>query len=403
MKMKKLLSAVISTALVITTLVMPITAKAEEATSGSCGKTENDTVEWAYDATSKTLTISGTGAMKDYPMQPSSLADLSPWLLCATDQTNGTVNIVNIVIGNGVTSIGDYAFRSLTSLAEVEISNTVKSIGQNAFYSCSALTEINIPGSVEVIGANAFEECRALTSVSLNEGLQNINLHAFRNCTALTSITLPNSMESIHGAPFQKCSSLSEINIGSGIKTIGSAAFDGCTGLTEINIPDSVTSIENSAFNGCTNLESVSIPASVESVATDAFTGCTNTVIYYSGSNDTVQDTLEKSSAKEVVTSSVVNNIDSESGSESSGPAVARNEGDGGATGFVLNMLANKVAGANDAINKITWTVTTSNNEKKTFIKEFTSPLSINSAGDYLTFIISGLHDAGASIMMRLN
>ena len=360
MKMKKLLSAVISTALVLTTLVMPITAKAD--------------------------TTVGEGA---------SIIDDAQYYEDTT--LNGT-----ITIADGVKSIGAYAFYACSNITEIIIPDSVTSIDDSAFDSCTSLEKIIIPDSVTFMGPFTFQNCTGLKSATIGSGVTDLT-GTFGMCTALENVTFSgNNLKTLDNT-FYKCSSLESIKIPDSVTSIGNTAFRNCTSLKNIEMPDSATSIGMNTFNGCTNLESVSIPASVESVATDAFNGCTDAVIYYSGSDNTVQDTLENSSAKEVVTSSVVDNIDSESGSESSGPAVARNEGDGGATGFVLNMLANKVAGADDAINKITWTVTTSKNEKKTFIKEFTSPLSINSAGDYLTFIISGLHDAGASIMMRLN
>ena len=406
MKMKKLLSAVISTALVLTTLVMPITAKAD--TTVGEGASIIDDAQYYEDTT-----LNGTITIADGVKSIGAYA----FYACS--------NITEIIIPDSVTSIDDSAFDSCTSLEKIIIPDSVTFMGPFIFQNCTGLKSVTIgSGVTDLTGTfgmctalenvtfsgnnlktldNTFYKCSSLESIKIPDSVSSIGNSAFRNCTSLKNIEMPDSATSIGMNTFNGCTNLESVTIPDSETSIGMSAFSGCTSLTSIEIPDSVTSIEKNTFNGCTNLESVSIPASVESVATDAFNGCTDAVIYYSGSDNTVQDTLENSSAKEVVTSSVVDNIDSESGSESSGPAVARNEGDGGATGFVLNMLANKVAGADDAINKITWTVTTSKNEKKTFIKEFTSPLSINSAGDYLTFIISGLHDAGASIMMRLN
>ena len=73
--------------------------------------------------------------------------------------------IKSVTIGNGVTSIGDEAFDSCTSLTSVTIGNKVTSIGKDAFYGCTSLTSITIPDSVTSIGEYAFSSCRSLTSV----------------------------------------------------------------------------------------------------------------------------------------------------------------------------------------------------------------------------------------------
>ena len=68
-------------------------------------------------------------------------------------------------IGDSVTTIGDYAFASCSSLTSVTIPDSVTTIGELAFYSCSSLTSVTIPDSVTTIGWRAFEDCSSLTSV----------------------------------------------------------------------------------------------------------------------------------------------------------------------------------------------------------------------------------------------
>ena len=158
-----------------------------------------DNLTWKLDANG-TLTISGTGAMKDYDYDsnPSPVYNNS--------------DVKKIVIEDGVTSIGNFAF-----------------------HSCSSLPSITIPDSVTSIGNFAFESCNSLSSITLSNNITSIGDFAFHGCP-LTSITLPDSVTSI-----------------------GYAAFHSCSNLKSITIPDSVTSIESAVFYNCTSLKTISL------------------------------------------------------------------------------------------------------------------------------------------------
>ena len=171
-----------------------------------------------------TLNISGTGAMKDYN------ADDNP------SPAYNNSKVKKIVIEKGVTSVGDYAFRSCNNLTSIMISNSVTSIGNYAFFYCTSLTSITIPDSVTNIGNYAFAGCKDLTSITIPDSVTSIGNYAFYNCSSLTSITIPDSVTSI-----------------------GNSAFVGCKNLTSITIPDSVTSIGESTFKYCSNLKTISL------------------------------------------------------------------------------------------------------------------------------------------------
>ncbi|MCI7085807.1 leucine-rich repeat protein [bacterium] len=223
--------------------------------NGKCG----DSVYWRL-YSDGTLYISGTGKMKNYNSH-------SPWY---------NYEIKSVIIGYGVTSIGNYAFEDCTSLASVTIPDSVTSIGNYAFNYCASLASVTIGNSVTSIGNSAFYYCRSLASVTIGNSVTSIGDWAFYNCTSLASVTNPDSVTSIGNCAFLGCTSLASVIIPDSVTSIGDCAFSGCTSLASVTIPDSVTSIGNGAFEDCTSLESVTIGNSVTSIGDDAFNDCNN-------------------------------------------------------------------------------------------------------------------------------
>ena len=237
---------------------LEISASAETTTEPQVWNEDNLT--WTLDANG-TLTISGTGTMKDYDYNnnPSPAYNNS--------------NVKKIVIEDGVTSIGKSAFSDCSNLTSITIPNSVTSIGDFAFYYCTSLTTITIPDNVTSIGESAFRFCSSLTSITIPDGVTSIGNAAF-SYTGLKSITIPDSVTSIGKFAFYNCTSLTSITIPDGVTSIGESAFLSCSSLTSITIPDSVTSIGESAFYGCSSLTSITIPDSVTSIGNSAFSYC---------------------------------------------------------------------------------------------------------------------------------
>lgn len=284
--------------------------------SGRCGTN----LLFNFYSSSNTLDIyigteGTTGYMTNY-----NQADQVPW-----KSVRGQIE--KVIIGEGVTGIGNYAFYGCSALRIVEIASTVTNIGNSAFQNCTSLESIDIPDNVTRIGNSAFsgceqlssislpdnmvtiedfafESCKALTSFSFPTGVTNISWCVFNNCTGLTSftipvgvmsigenafggctglkdITIPNSVESIGNQAFQDCKSLDGVTIPNSVTSVGQSAFDGCTSLTSVTIPTSVTSIGSDAFYGCTSLTSVTIPEGVTSIGPDAFNGCSSLASVY--------------------------------------------------------------------------------------------------------------------------
>ena len=223
-----------------------ITASAEETGEGTESGSQTwkeDNLTWTLTADG-TMTISGSGAMKNY------ITDDSP----ATQKKD---NVKKVVIEDGVTSIGDFAFFYCSSLTSIEIPSGVTSIGKNAFQYCSSLTSIEIPESVISIGNNTFEHCSSLTNITIPGSVTSIGMSAFSDCSSLASITIPESVTSIGNYAFYNCTGLTSITIPKSVTSIGNGMFKYCTGLTSITIPKSVTSIGSNVFGGCTVLTEV--------------------------------------------------------------------------------------------------------------------------------------------------
>ena len=197
--------------------------------------------------------------------------------------------VKKVVISDGITNIGESAFRDFSSLTNVEIGSSVKSIEKSAFYQCGALTNIKISNSVTSIGEDAFRYCRSLTSIKIPNSVTNIGDEAF-DCCSLTSIEIPNSVTSIGEDAFALCE-LSEIVVDSGNKYYSSneygvlfnknktelILFPQRSQLTSYSIPFGVTSIAGSAFQN-SSLESIKIPDSVTFVGSAAFGNCNSLI-----------------------------------------------------------------------------------------------------------------------------
>ncbi len=177
----------------------------------------------------------------------------------------------DVVIPDGVTSIGDSAFSHCTNLTSVTIPDSVTSIAGWAFLECSSLTSVTIPNTVTSIGPATFSGCSSLTSVTIPDSVTSIGYGAFYGCSSLTSVTLPDSVTSINAEVFYECTSLSSVTIPDSVTSIDDFAFNDCSSLTNVTIPNSVTSIGEGAFSGCSSLTNVTIPDSVTSIGEGAF------------------------------------------------------------------------------------------------------------------------------------
>ena len=176
--------------------------------------------------------------------------------------------ITEFIIPDGVTTIGNYAFRNCTGLTSITIPNSVTSIGNYAFFGCRNLASTKMGKNVSSIGDGAFSGCSSLTSITLPNTLETINTYAFQS-SGLTSVSIPGNVKTIGNYAFQS-SGLTSVSIPGNVKTIGNYAFYGCSNLASIHLEEGLTSIGDHAFMVCA-ITSITTPNSVTSIGEFAF------------------------------------------------------------------------------------------------------------------------------------
>ena len=213
----------------IFTLIVGLLMTALGAAAPTGGNT--GPLHWSYNAGTKTLTITGTGAMPDY----TAYGD-QPWVAFREQ-------IKSVTIENGVTKIGSCAFFFCEALQSITFRASVTAIGDAAFYACTALQSIALPTSVTAIGDRAFYSCIKLQSIDLPARVTAIGESAFDNCTALRSITLP-----------------------AGVIKIGKYAFVGCTALQQVTVAwDTPLRVPDNTFDGVNTANvTLKVPAGTE-------------------------------------------------------------------------------------------------------------------------------------------
>lgn len=259
---KRFLAALLVLCLVLA--LLPVNAlAAENATSGTCGSN----AYWSFDASTGTLTISGSGAMDDYAHDAiSGDFDPHPWIAYQDD-------ICSVVVEQGITRIGDDAFGS--DISGGQLSN---------------LTTVSLPSTLKEIGVTAFGGS-PITSVTLPDGLTTIEGGAFWG-TRLTSVYIPASVESIgrdsrYGGTWDAfySSTLSQITVAPGNRyfTVENnvlydkgktkiVCYPRSNPLSDYVIPSTITqTLYISNFSGIDALQSITIPDGVTLTAHEGF------------------------------------------------------------------------------------------------------------------------------------
>lgn len=241
---KKLIAMVMSIVLLVS--IMPITALAATTVdSGSCG----DHLRWSLDSDG-VLTISGEGGMFVYD------ESYPEWF-------DHVEEITSIVIKEGVTDIGHYAFYLHYNVTDVTIPSTVTAINDYAFGYCVSLEEVTLPSGLKAISEGAFSFCTSLSEMKIPANVINIGNFAFTECYSIEAFEVAsgnnNYSSDSRGVLFDKD------------KTVLMSAPAGL--MESYDIPNTVTKIDSFAFTNSLGLEKLTIPASVEEIGLGAILG----------------------------------------------------------------------------------------------------------------------------------
>lgn len=290
---KRFVSLLLAISMILSLMpVSAVTAFAEDENSGAvkiidkgnCGADEGgENLKWTLD-NNGVLTISGSGAMKDYTWDENVRLD---WYV------NYKKDIRSVVLDNRITHIGNYAFDKCTNIESVRYTGYTGNAG------------VALPESVTTIGVHAFSDTGVTGTLKLPEHLTEIDSFAFYHCGKLNGeLKLPDTVKEIGGFAFHSCGFTGKLELPASLENIGNDAFDFCsgltgkltfpskmneidfsifqgTGITEVVIPSSIKTVHDFAFESCMNLKKVYLPTKMPTIYNRAFINCSDVKFYY--------------------------------------------------------------------------------------------------------------------------
>ena len=287
----------------------------KKLTSGACG----ENITWTYDKTSKTLEFSGTGAIYDTEGADDDEGPIGSWSVWKKEASH-------LIIGEGITEIGDANFYKFVSLKSISFPNTLTKIGDHAFcdsfhddsisivfppnlkkiencafmadttvakgcklenvtlpnglerlgeyvFAGQSIREIVIPGTIQYMNYGVLSECSKLEKLTIESGVEMLPYQMCSGCINLKTVEMPNTVREIGGEAFAGCKKLKEIKMPEGVQRILNFAFYD-SGITKITIPDTVKTLGQDVFMDCAKLKQVKLPAHLTELKSGLFMNC---------------------------------------------------------------------------------------------------------------------------------
>ena len=307
-----------------------VTSGDDGGNSGEGGEDEGDETvpveaAFSYDEDSKTLSFTDGTYIAEYEEAER------PWAQYAEE-------CLNIVVGDGITEVGNNAFKGFTVLESVSLPEGLKEIGAYAFYGCSALPKIDLPDTLTNMGTYIFRDCALLSGVEIPEGVVSVGNYAFYGCASITEMYIPDGVKTIGEYAFYNCKALLSVRIPASVTTLGDYCFSGCGKINKVDIadmgvwsskftfyttspgmrgnnpitagtdvvlfqngkkvdtlviPEGTTVINDYAFAKCKPITGVQFPSTLTKIGSNAFSSCEgltrisiNSVINYSGTDN---------------------------------------------------------------------------------------------------------------------
>ena len=267
-----------------------LTAEAAAATSG----TLSSGVTWQYNEATGILTVSGSGEIPDFT---SGIADWG----------NYSYDTKEVVISEGITYIGEYAFCRFFNMEKINFPSALTGIGRFAFANCLAIESVILPDGIQSIGEGAFWFCESMETLVIPDSVTTIEQDAFMSCHNLKDVTMPFSLQGnfFEGSFIEKltltgtgdmpvfvgspttdsayytkapwyyfCDTLKTLVIDDGITSIGAWSFYRFSALESVTVADSVTAIGDYAFGACELLADLDLGRNMQTLGNNTFFAC---------------------------------------------------------------------------------------------------------------------------------
>lgn len=305
-----------------TTVTSKDSTKSEAKTSGYCGaEGQEESVQWAYDESTKVLTISGDGPMADYEgvsdTDGGTENDLRPWKPYLNQ-------ITEVHIEEGVTAIGNSAFRGMKALKKANIPASIQHLGDYIFRADSELTEVEwapnfmahelqdndtkgtngetyigtyvptsmfdfcsklgdgkeltkwLPSSFTGVGCAAFRGTKFTVDFDNWSNLKYIGARAFEQMPHLESFTLTDNIQiGLRGTDSNAFNGSGLKKLIVNTKEVPRSFANGCTELTDITLGSAVKKIQPFAFYS-TAITTLDVPEGISNIGDCAFYACQN-------------------------------------------------------------------------------------------------------------------------------